>query len=205
MRTLSDTQKAAFILAGFMATEGAWLILNLLVNARGFFRFTGFVDGHAEPIGWIVSLAVFIGFTAFATQLPSVQFNLFRLSWLKLLALGMAVAAGFCEEAIFRKLLMDAMADRNFGVFAQVLASALAFGAIHGIWGAFRGSLAAAIGATTVTAVLGVALALVYLVSHRLLAPCVISHLLINAFAEPGLVLAAVRGEMGKGQPPTAF
>jgi hypothetical protein len=42
------------------------------------------------------------------------------------------------------------------------------------------------------------ALAIVYLVAGRNVAPCVAAHFLINAFIEPGLVLAAVRGEMGR-------
>ena len=80
---------------------------------------------------------------------------------------------------------------------AASLASGFAFGLVHGIWGAFRGSVTAAIGATVATGVLGVAPAVVFIASHRVLAPCIVSHLLINALAEPGLVLAAVRGEMG--------
>ena len=79
----------------------------------------------------------------------------------------------------------------------QVLASGLAFGAVDGIWGAFRGSFRAAVGATTATGLLDLALALTYVASHRVLAPCIVAHPVINLFAEPGLVLAAVRGEMG--------
>ena len=92
---------------------------------------------------------------------------------------------------------MDAAAQRGSALAFQVLASALAFGAVHGIWGAFKGSITAAIGATVATAALGGALAVVYLAGHRLLLPCVAAHSVINALAEPGLVLAAVRGEMG--------
>lgn len=192
----SDTHKAALILSGFALTEGLWLILNLFANPGRFLRYVGLVGAKPEPIGWILAFAVFIGFTVFACRLPSVRAYLFRASWLKLLALVMAVAAGFCEETIFRKLLMDTIEHRGYSLPVQVLASAVTFGAVHGIWGGFRGSIVAAIGATTATGALGLALAFVYLASHRLLAPCVISHFFINAFAEPGLVLAAVRGEM---------
>jgi hypothetical protein len=65
------------------------------------------------------------------------------------------------------------------------------------VWGIFGKSIRAAAGATIATAVLGCALAVVYLASGRNVAPCVFSHFLINALIEPGLVLAAVRGEMG--------
>jgi len=42
-------------------------------------------------------------------------------------------------------------------------------------------------------------LAVVYVVSHRIPALCIVSHFLINLFIEPGLVLAAV-GEMGSAR-----
>jgi len=93
---------------------------------------------------------------------------------------------------------MDALAHREYNIITQMLASAVAFGAAHGIWGAFRSSFAAAIGATAATEALGLALGGVYIVSHRVLAPCIVTHLLINVLVEPGLVLAAVRGEMGR-------
>jgi hypothetical protein len=35
----------------------------------------------------------------------------------------------------------------------------------------------------------------VFVLGGRVLAPCVVAHALINVFAEPGLVLAALRGE----------
>jgi uncharacterized protein len=57
----------------------------------------------------------------------------------------------------------------------------------------------AAIGATIATGVLGAAPALVYLAADRNLAPCIAAHFLINALIEPGLVLAAIRGEMARG------
>jgi membrane protease YdiL (CAAX protease family) len=58
------------------------------------------------------------------------------------------------------------------------------------------GRIAIAIGAMVATTVLGALLALVYVASHRLLAPCILAHFLIDAFTEPGLVLAGLRGQM---------
>ena len=112
------------------------------------------------------------------------------------LALAVALTSCFVEEAVFRKFRMDSLQHRGYGVALQILASGLLFGAAHGIWGAFRGSFVAAAGAMVVTGLLGLALGAVYVASSRILAPCVVAHFLINAFAEPGLVLAAVRGEM---------
>ncbi|MEO6807451.1 MAG: hypothetical protein ABI286_04210 [Edaphobacter sp.] len=42
------------------------------------------------------------------------------------------------------------------------------------------------------------ALAVVYPASGHSLAPCVAAHVLLTALVEPGLVLAAVAGEMGR-------
>ena len=130
--------------------------------------------------------------------------NLFRFSSLKLLAVAVAIASGFCEEVIFRKFLMDAMSHHGYNVVLQVAASALLFGAAHAVWGLFRGSLGAAAGAMVATGALGLALALVYVASHRVLLPCIVAHGAINLLAEPGLVLAAVRGEMGRATGATA-
>ena len=193
----SVERKAGAILAAIALTEGSWVVVNVWVNPRGFLRYTGWLSAAPPLTGWISALVVAAAFTAFACRLPSVRANLFAVSWLKVLGLAVALSAGFCEEAIFRKLLMDRLAREGVSLALQVLASGLAFGLVHGIWGAFRGSITAAIGATVATGVLGLALAAVYLASHRVLAPCIVSHLLINALAEPGLVLAAVRGEMG--------
>jgi membrane protease YdiL (CAAX protease family) len=64
------------------------------------------------------------------------------------------------------------------------------------VWGLFGRSVRAARGATIATGALGAALAIVYLVAGRSLAPCIVTHFVINALIEPGLVLAACRGEM---------
>ena len=197
MKQPSETRKVALILAAIALAEGTWVLINLRASPLRFLSYVGFVNHQPEPLGWVLSILVFVTFTAFSCRLPSVRATIFTVSGLKLLALAVAVTAGLCEEAVFRKLLMDTLARHEFSILLQVVISALAFGLMHGIWGAFRGSVAAAVGATLATGALGFALALVYIVSHRLLAPCIVSHFLINALAEPGLVLAAVRGEMG--------
>lgn len=194
---MSVQRKAALILTAIAGAEGWWLWASAHVHPRAFLRYTGFVDAPASVIGWLLAMIVFLAFTGYAAwRFPSVRANLIALSWLKALALAVAVSAGFCEETIFRKWVMDAVAHARYGLILQVIASALAFGILHGVWGLFRGSVVAAIGATLATGALGAALAIVFLASHRVLAPCIMAHLLINAFAEPGLVLAAVRGEM---------
>ena len=197
--TRSVEAKAALILGGILAAEGVWVLLNLLYNPAGFLRFLGFTPGRfGDPWGWILAALVTTAFVYHGARLPSVRVNLMRPSALKLLALPMALAAGVLEEAVFRKLLMDYLAAAGWGAVLQVLASGLAFGAVHGIWGLFGRSWRAALGATLVTGVLGAALALAYLAAGRSVAACVAAHFLIDALMEPGLVLAALRGEMNR-------
>ncbi|PYS80186.1 MAG: hypothetical protein DMF67_12400 [Acidobacteria bacterium] len=125
---------------------------------------------------------------------------MFRPTWLKALGLAVALSAGILEELVFRKLLMNYLSAVGVGPLSQIVLSRLAFGMAHGIWGLMGRSIRAALGATVATGILGAALALVFIVSGRSLAPCVVAHFLINALVEPGLVLAATRGEMSRRQ-----
>jgi membrane protease YdiL (CAAX protease family) len=201
----AEQRKAGFILLGIAVLEGTWVYFNMRMSPTRFFRYAGLIEAHAGALGWLLAVAVFVGFATFSARLPSVRANLFRPSLLKVLAIAVAITAGFCEEAVFRKFFMDRLAGGGYGVVVQIAASGMTFGLAHGVWGAFRGSFVAAIGATVVTGVLGAMLAMVYIASHRVLAPCIVAHGLINLVAEPGLVLAAVRGEMSRdGSPPSS-
>jgi hypothetical protein len=46
------------------------------------------------------------------------------------------------------------------------------------------------------TTLLGLGLAVVYLLGGRNLAPCIASHFLVTALIEPGLLIAAFSGRM---------
>jgi membrane protease YdiL (CAAX protease family) len=52
------------------------------------------------------------------------------------------------------------------------------------------------------TGTLGAALALVYVISDRSLAPPIVSHFLVTAVIQPGILFAAFSGQMRK--PPMA-
>jgi uncharacterized protein len=194
---MTAERKSGIILGVISVSEGAWVATNLVMSRWRFVRYTGFQSHSIPPFGWAAALVVAAGFIALSTGLRSVKENLFRASWLKLLAVAVAVTAGICEECIFRKLLMDVVQRHGWGTALQVGGSALLFGVAHGIWGLFGGSFRAALGATIATGMLGFALACVYVLSDRIVAPAIVSHLVINLFIEPGLVLAATRGEMG--------
>lgn len=191
--------RAGFILAGFLLLEGAWALLNFLLNPMVFLRFMGFAPGLlGAPLGWIVAGLVTALFVYHSARMPSVRANLVTISWLKLLSLPMALAAGLLEEAVFRKALMDSLQHAGYGIALQVLASGLAFGAAHGVWGIFGRNWRAAVGATVATGILGSLLALAYVAGGRSVACCVTAHFVMDALCEPGLVLAVLRGEMGR-------
>lgn len=201
-RAVTPERRAAYILAAIALVEGVWVVLNAWGNARGLAAFLGFLPGRTgTPMGWLAAAVVVVVFVSLATRLPSVRSTMFRASWLKLLGILVAVAAGILEEAVFRKLLMDWLSRGGQSVAVQIVASGVAFGAAHGVWGLFARSARAAAGATVATGALGVALATVYILAGRSLAPCVVAHFAINALLEPGLVLAAMRGEMGRRRP----
>lgn len=190
---------SAWILASIAAIEGLWVVLNFTQNPAGFMRYMGFASGReGTVVGWLLAGIVTGAFVWQSARLPSVRANLVRPSFLKTLGLAVAVTAGILEEVIFRKWLMDYLNDQAIGPFMQILASGLAFGLAHGVWGLMARSLRVAAAATVVTGALGLALGLVYIIAGRSVAPCIVAHFLINALIEPGLVLAATRGEMGR-------
>jgi uncharacterized protein len=194
---MTAERKSTLILSGIATLEGAWVLLNAWRNPAGFITFLGFAPGRAgNPLGWLLAFFVVALFVGAALRLPSVRSTMFQLSSLKLLALAVAISAGILEKVVFRKLLMDYLG--GFAALLQVLASGFAFGLVHGVWGLFGRSIQAALGASVATGLLGVGLGAVYITAGRSLAPCVVAHLLINALIEPGLVLAAARGEMGR-------
>jgi membrane protease YdiL (CAAX protease family) len=196
---MTAERKSALILGFIIICEGWWFVLNLWFNGARLFHYLGFAPGRAgTAVGWVAATVVVLIFVGVACRLPSVRANLVRPSLLKVLALGVAVFAGTLEEVVFRKWVMDWLQAGGYGAALQIVGSALTFGFVHAIWGLMGKSLRAASGAMLATAFLGGMLAVVYLLAARSLAPCIAAHFLINVFIEPGLVLAATRGEMGR-------
>jgi hypothetical protein len=194
----SSVRKSALILAAIAAIEGAWVIMNFYVSGTRFVAYLGFASGKSGNLaGWFAAVFATVTFVALALRLPSVRENLFRPSYLKLLAIALAIGSGILEEVMFRRWTMNWLMAHGYGAIVQVLGAGLLFGAIHGVWGLMGKSFRAAIGATVATGFLGIMLGIVFLLAGRSLVPCIIAHFVINLLIEPGLVLAAARGEMG--------
>ena len=156
----------------------------------------GFASGpRGSACAWALAALLALAYAVFSIgSIPDVARHWHSISWLKALAIVAAVTAAVLEEAIFRRLLMDALAKRGSGAILQILISAIAFGIAHGTWGLMGGSVNAAIGAAIATTFLGAGLAMIYLIGGRSLAPCIVAHFLIDAIIEPGLLLAAAHG-----------
>lgn len=159
----------------------------------------GFASGPRGTVwAWLLALILATSYACFSVQhVPEVASQWDAFSWLKVLSIVAAFAAGIVEESIFRRLIMDALARTGGNAVIQVAASAAAFGLAHGTWGLLGGNLHAAISAAIATTFLGTGLGIVYLVGGRSLAPCIVAHFLIDAVIEPGLLLSATKGFHG--------
>ena len=195
--SITSERKAGALLAAFAAAEGSWVAINLHVSGWRFVHYLGFGAGLTGSLaGWIAALIVVAIYVALSARLPSVRANLLRPSWLKAFALALAITAGILEEVMFRSWTMNWLLNEGYGSVVQVLGAGLLFGVVHSIWGLVGKSLSATVGAMIFTGLLGLMLGIVFLLAGRSLAPCIAAHFLINALIEPGLMLAAARGEM---------
>jgi uncharacterized protein len=79
---------------------------------------------------------------------------------------------------------MNLLANHHQNVIVQILASGAAFGIVHSFWG-IRGGMAAVIAAVRSTTLLGLALAVVFILAGRIVFPCVVAHFTINLVLEP--------------------
>lgn len=184
------------------ATVILWIPVTglLLGNPPGFLRNLGFISGpKSTPLAWILAIVFAIVFSLFAIRnIPLVRSHWKVFSAVKILGILAAVGAALVEEAIFRRVLMDWMMGLGNGVFIQILASGIIFGLAHGIWGIVTGKIVAGVGATIATGIIGIAFAIVYVLGERSLAPVIVSHFIIDAVIQPGIMFAAFSGQMPK-------
>lgn len=190
-----DEMKAAAAMIVIAALE-AWPLALIAKSQNGLSKLERLfaVDSlKTHPLAWTLALAVAAGYIlASVISLPRIGRHLFSITALKLLAIPFSFVTGVFEELFFRKWLMDLAQGGGNALLAQMLLSAVLFGAVHGIWGLFGRSLRTAASAMLFTGALGLALAFVYVLSGRQVAPCVWSHTLINLAIEPWLLLSVM-------------
>jgi membrane protease YdiL (CAAX protease family) len=118
-----------------------------------------------------------------------------EISLFKLLGILSAVVGGIVEEVFFRRWIMDMLMSRGVAPIFQVLSSGIVFGLAHSSWLLIKRDFKFAIPAILSTSVLGILLAIIYLVGGRNLGPCIYAHVIINIVIEPWLMLSAVSGK----------
>lgn len=192
---LSAEAKSAIAMIALCLFMGPFVAMIMFIKRVDMFEVFGFRGPYFWILpAWMAALVLAAVYAAWSAGIPSVRLWLFRLHPLKLLAVILAVLAATLEELLFRKMLMDWLQRLGEDEAVQVIASGIAFGAMHAVWGGLKGSWQTATGAVVATTFLGLGLALVYLVGGRSLAPCIISHFLVTALIEPGLLIAAFGG-----------
>lgn len=188
-------QSIYIILLMIIGAWGTFVMVNLLSNPTGFISYLGFTKGHSgTTLGWVLALMTAVLYSYSASQISEVKYHMFRIDALKLLSIVAAVFAGITEEVIYRKWVMDFLDAREYSIVIQILASGLAFGVVHLIWGIKH--IKAGINAFLSTFLLGAALAIVYTVSERSLAPCIVAHIVVTALIEPGMLIAAKQNKL---------
>ena len=196
-RRLSPEALVAIIMTILVFPMAFITTLKLLGNNFRFLRDLCFLSGPpGTPLAWFLALLIAAAYIAFAVKnIPAVAHTWRQVSWLKGLMFFAAIAAATVEEAFFRRVVMESIRRSGGSVVLQILASAIAFGVAHAIWGLIKRDLLVAARTVLVTGIMGGLLAVVYVVGERSLAPCIVAHFLITFALEPGLLLAAVTGE----------
>jgi hypothetical protein len=180
--------RAAIVICVLAAIEGGFVVAYPNAWLSAAFRHWASVGVG----GWIAATVVTASYIFYSVRgLPTVATLLGRLSPFKLLALVIAIPASIVEEVFFRSSLMNLLAAHNQNVVAQILVSGIAFGLVHSFWG-IRGGVSAVFGAVRSTTLLGLALAVVFVVAGRIVFPCVVAHFAINLVLEPWLLYAYI-------------
>lgn len=196
----ADERYVVSILGGVMAewivVAGAWYFLRRRNETLG--DFGTWKPGHWA--GWVFALS-FAGLSIASNLrfLPRMGVPVSaafapRGSHL-VAALALGITAGFCEEFLFRGLLMTDFARSGYGKGSQVILPGIAFGLSH--LGYSGHGLLAAVGIMVPTALLGMLWGIAYLLGRRGLLPCMVAHFLNDATALPWIGFFMFKGALG--------
>jgi membrane protease YdiL (CAAX protease family) len=190
--------KTAWILGGASTFMLTFIIIAIARNGfSAFFNAIGFNQSAREiPLAWVLAAAVTIGYIAFTTfGMSTVKENFFKFDRLKLIGIYAALTSGILEELLFRQILMDLLYDRGIGIVFQIGISGVVFGLAHFSWGLIKGDWKTGLGSAIATTILGLLLATVYIVAGRNVLPAIMSHMTINIFLEPWMILHAIKND----------
>jgi hypothetical protein len=194
---MTDRRKTALILGLTSLFMFSPLVMSLFWHPIPLFQDLGFERGSiAPPMAWILATITVIAYVLYTMKaIPLVLAKQREISLFKLLGILSAVVGGIVEEVFFRRWTMDMFMKGGFNPILQVIISGLAFGLVHASWTLLaKRNFKATLPAILSTSILGIFLAIIYLVGGRNLGPCIFAHVLINIVIEPWLMLSAVSG-----------
>ncbi|HEU5377794.1 MAG TPA: CPBP family intramembrane glutamic endopeptidase [Ktedonobacteraceae bacterium] len=186
-----ETRLATFLVGATLGELAALAVLLQLLHRRNISAQT---LGLGKPTNWrgvVLGLVVAFLYIDFTALNPKVGSHLFQLTLLKGLAMAAALVAGLVEETIFRGYLMTSLEALGRGRVAQTLVSGAVFAVAHFYGFISPVALIITFGATFI---LGLGLAVTYMVGKRSLTPVIVSHVMIDLVIEPWLLLGFFTG-----------
>jgi uncharacterized protein len=173
------------------------LAISLFWHPIPLFQHLGFErESLAPPLAWILATITAITYVFYTMKvIPLVFAKQQEISLFKLLGILSAVVGGIVEEVFFRRWFMDKLMLGGFTSIIQIILSGLTFGLAHTSWILAKRDFRFALPAILSTSVLGIFLAIIYLVGGRNLGPCIFAHAMINTIIEPWLMLSTVSGK----------
>jgi hypothetical protein len=170
------------------------MVMSIYWGPIPLFQNLGFdQESIASPLPWILATITAIAYVLCTMKvIPFVLSKQKEISLLKLLGIFAALVGGIVEEVFFRRWLMDMLMSGGVSPLLQVIISGIAFGLAHTSWIFVKGDFKFMIPAILSTTVLGILLAIIYLVGDRNVGPCIYAHVLINIIIEPWLMLSSV-------------
>ena len=195
---MTDRRKTVLILGMTSLFMFSPLAMSLFWHPIPLFQNLGFErESIAPPLAWILATITAIAYVLYTMKaIPLVAGMQREISLFKLLGILSAVVGGIVEEVFFRRWTMDMLMSRGLAPILQVLISGIVFGLAHSSWTLLtKRDFKFAIPAILSTSVLGIFLAIIYLVGGRNLGPCIYAHVIINIIIEPWLMLSSVSGK----------
>lgn len=172
-----------------------WIIWRFLSEPVEYVdRSLGINENFAGGASWIwlpalAIVALYAAYTLWAV--PGARSYVLRFNALGLVAVWAAVVSGILEEVLFRQRLMDWLDGLGHSAVTQVFISAVAFGAAHALWVLMACDWRIVVPVIGSTALLGLALAVLYIAADRSTLPAIAAHTMINLIIEPGLIATA--------------
>ena len=194
---MTDRRKTVLILGMTSLFMFSPMAMSLFWHPIPLFQNLGFErESIASPLAWILATITAIAYVLYAMRaIPFVAGMQREISLFKLLGILSAVVGGIVEEVFFRRWTMDMLMSRGVASIFQVLISGIVFGLAHSCWLLIKRDFKFAIPAILSTSVLGILLAIIYLVGGRNLGPCIYTHVIVNIIIEPWLMLSSVSGK----------